>query len=159
MSKFRTPYAYGKRPDGYRCDTASHTQQHFADETDINKLIDIAMKTKSVDALLSMQTKSARYGDVSNLSDYQRSLDIVFDVEDRFMSLPATLRRHFNDDPAEYIDFISNPDNHAKGVELGIFEKTEDASSLALDVASVEQPEGASKESSKAADDVRNSSS
>jgi len=70
------------------------------------------------------------------------------------------LRRHFNDDAGAYVDFVTNPENYDAAVELGIFNKTADASSVTPDdVAAVEQPTGASASSSKAADDAGNSSS
>jgi len=157
---FRTPYNYGDRSPGFECLTPSHTQQHFADETDINQLVAQAINTGNLDALLSSDRTKVSYRDVSNIADYQRSLEIVLDVEDEFSSLPAVLRRHFNDDAGAYVDFVTNPENYDAAVELGIFNKTADASSVTPDdVAAVEQPTGASASSSKAADDAGNSSS
>lgn len=98
----------------------TRTQQHFKDETDINKIIQRAITTG--DTTVFTTTQRAQYYDVSAFEDYQAALDRVSDVEADFFSLPSKLRKEFDNDPERYVEFMADPSNVARAIELGLLE-------------------------------------
>lgn len=95
----------------------SLTQQSEADACDINKIMDKYRKGQLVQHTNNMQ---GNYGDFSNVSDYQTSLNCVMDAEERFFGLPAHIRKEFDNNPQQLISFISNSKNYDRADELGL---------------------------------------
>lgn len=125
---------------GLRCDDPSLTVQSEAAACDINKIM--ARYEKS--GLIShLNQNAAFYADVSAVPDYQAALDVVEKADALFMSLPAEIRAEFDNDPGRYLDFVSDPANKARMIELGIIEKPlPEKPSLAEEVASAIKASG-----------------
>lgn len=119
MSKTKI-YSRFNRPvsPGFACAGESLTQQQFRDETDINKIVERAVRTGNAELFTS--TERAEFYDSSNFVDYQTSLGIIADVKDDFDSLPARTRRQFDDNPDNYVAFMINPRNAQKAIEMGL---------------------------------------
>jgi phage internal scaffolding protein len=119
----RTPYNYDQdaasNESGLHCEDASLAQQHFKDECDINNIL----RQFNVTGQLPEHALSPRYGDFTGIGDYHTALNQVIAAEDEFMSLPATLRARFENDPAQLIEFLDNPENKNEAVELGLLNK------------------------------------
>ena len=119
----RTPYNYdtdaASNESGLHCEDASLTQQHFKDECDINNIL----RQFNITGILPESSISPRYGDFTGVVDYHSALNQVIAAEDEFMSLPATLRARFENDPAQLIEFLNNPENLNEAVSLGLVEK------------------------------------
>ena len=119
----RTPYNYdtdaASNESGLHCEDASLAQQHFKDECDINNIL----RQFNITGLLPEATLSPQYGDFTGIGDYHSALNQVIAAEDEFMSLPATLRARFANDPAQLIEFLNNPENYNEAIELGLVEK------------------------------------
>lgn len=62
----------------------------------------------------------ANYMDMSEAPDLQTALNLVRDAQEQFAKLPAELRAMFNHDPVALWDFVQNPANGQKAVELGL---------------------------------------
>ena len=120
-------YSRFKKPpsNGLSEFSPTRTQQHFKDETDINKIIQRAINTG--DTTVFTTTQRAQYYDVSSFDGYQEALNRIADVEDDFYSLPSRVRNEFGNDPDKYVEFMSDPANIAKAVELGLLEGGEKA--------------------------------
>lgn len=120
-----------KLPDG--SDEPTLTVQDQRDECDINHIIARFEKT----GVLPVRSgyENAQYLDVTELPDYQTARQTVIQAEQAFMQLDAHLRAQFNNNPAEFIDFMQNPDNVQKAIDLGLATprqaKTETGVSLA----------------------------
>lgn len=99
----------------------SCTHQSFKDTCDINLIMARYKKTGLID---HVNTLSQRYGDFSDIGDYQDSLNRIIVASDTFSALPATVRKFFDNDPSQMLAFCSNPDNHEKMVELGLAKPT-----------------------------------
>jgi phage internal scaffolding protein len=116
----RTPYNYdtdaASNESGLHCEDASLAQQHFKDECDINNIL----RQFNITGLLPESTLSPRYGDFTGIGDYHTALNQVIAAEDEFMSLPATLRARFENDPALLIEFLNNPENYNEAISLGL---------------------------------------
>ena len=102
--------AYGKKPDhpGIICNDPSLTQQHMAEECDINKIMERYERTGQIDRLNSVR---GFFGDVSQLydRDYATIQDMVCEVECNFMELPAETRRKFDNDPRKMMTWLADP--------------------------------------------------
>lgn len=96
----------------------SMTQQHFQDECDINNILAKFVKNGFLETV-----GPGYYDDVSDSYEYRQSIEILREAEARFADLPATVRKHFNNDPGAFMDFVHNPSNREKAIELGMIKK------------------------------------
>jgi hypothetical protein len=96
----------------------SLTRQEFADECDINKLMAQFEKTGIFPG--AMNSATPQYLDVSNVPDLMQAHEILQTATQSFMSLPATVRRDFDNDPIKFISFAENPESLPKLREWGL---------------------------------------
>lgn len=96
-------------------DEPSMTQQSFASESDINTIVKRFGVTGELPNVVP-----AQFGDFTNVTDYQTAMNAVREAGGAFMALDANLRAHFNNDPAQFVDFVSDENNRSKAVELGL---------------------------------------
>lgn len=95
----------------------SLTRQEFADECDINILMDKYEKTGIISHI---NPRSPQYLDLSDVPDLQTAHQIIQDATREFMALPATTRASFDNDPMKFVQFAENPDNIEKMREWGL---------------------------------------
>lgn len=116
--KFKTGYAERKRvqmkPTG-----ESLTQQHFAKEADVRNIIKQYDRTGLI---ANVARGVARYGDYSEINEYREALDMVNSANDNFNQLPAELREMFGNDAGTFFEFVTDPKNEEKMIELGLKE-------------------------------------
>jgi len=98
----------------------SLTQQQFAAESDINNIIRLNSFSPPDPAQL-------RYQDVSEISDYHSAIEIVTKAQESFSVLPADVRAQFDNNPALFVDYVTNPDNATKAQEMGLIKPVEPA--------------------------------
>lgn len=97
----------------------SLTRQEFKQECDLSYILKkFSNDPHGMQALLAVQ--NSRYEDVSDIPDYRTALDQVNVAKAKFMALPAILRRRFNNDPAEFLDFCSDSRNLEELRSLGL---------------------------------------
>lgn len=102
----------------------SLTQQQFKEEADINNIIASYNTTGLLTNPLVASARQPMFGDFSNLpEDYMQVQNQLLEAQANFMDLPAKIRQRFNNNPAELIAFLQNPDNFDEAVELGLMEK------------------------------------
>lgn len=85
----------------------SKTDQSELESTDVNRIVARFVKT----GVLPAGRTDGVYLDVSQVVDYQDAVAQVNMAESFFMSLPAEVRARFQNDPAEFLDFASDPAN------------------------------------------------
>lgn len=95
----------------------TRTQQQFKAECDINNIM---AKYKKTGVLPSLIKADPRYGDFSDVLDYQESLNIVMHANDQFAALSAKVRRRFDNDPAKFLEFTADPKNAEEMIDLGL---------------------------------------
>lgn len=117
--KIRSRYEYPAHA-GITFTKPSRTQQHFADETDINQIIRRAVATQ--DYSVFRPNERAEFYDCSTFESYQESVNFLNDIEDDFASLPSHVRKEFGNDVDQYVTFMTDPANHEKAVELGLLQ-------------------------------------
>jgi len=96
--------------------TDGMTKQSFKDECDINSIVKKALRN----GLLPDGNVNPIYGDFSDVKEYQEGLNIVLRAESQFNSLPAHVRSKFENDPAKFLEFATDPSNKAEMVSLGL---------------------------------------
>lgn len=102
----------------------SLTKQEFKDDCDINRIVARFIQSGGT-VLDSVNNLQAVYGDFSNIPDFTAMQAFVADAYSAFYQLPAELRYKFKNDPQKLIDFVNDPVNEAKAVELGLLAKPE----------------------------------
>lgn len=107
----------------------SRTQQQFADECDIEKIIEKYARTGQI---TNLARKKGVYADVSDISDYHESVNKIQRAQNAFMTLDAKIRARFGNDPANLLAFMQDPKNYDEGVRLGLFDRRDDAITDAL---------------------------
>lgn len=114
--KFAT--AFSPPPDvRLECPEASLTQQEFADETDLNKIME---KYAAGMGTLPVRSDTPLFGDFSNIPDYATSLEIVSKANEAFSNLPSALRARFDNDPQKLLSFLNDKANKDEAIKLGL---------------------------------------
>lgn len=96
---------------------ATRTQQNFTDECDINRIM---KQYQRVGEFGHVTRATATYGDFSNPVDYQTALNQVKAAQADFDGLPSSIRKRMDNNPALLLDFLSNEENNAEAIELGL---------------------------------------
>lgn len=114
----------------------SRTHQSFKDECDVNNIMARYAKTGVLD---HVRRSAPVYGDFVEVADYHTALNVMIEAQDMFDALPAKVRRRFNNDPAELMEFVHDPENSDEAHKLGLL-KPDFKPPVAADVAP-ESPE------------------
>ncbi len=95
----------------------SRTKQSFQKETDINFIL---AQTEKGLLVTHVNQHEGNYGDFIDAQDYHTSLNLIHDAQASFLSIPASIRAKFDNDPAKFLEFAQNPDNSAELIEMGL---------------------------------------
>lgn len=98
----------------------TRTQQQFKQQVDVNNIV---AKYKKTGTWQHLATKQGIYADVSDMSDYQESLEKVMKAQEAFSLLPSELRTRFANDPAQLLQFLQNEQNREEAEKLGLVNK------------------------------------
>ena len=141
------------------------TEQSHKDSCDINLILRDYARTGFMRHALNNQ---GRYDDVTAV-DYQEAMITVANVKSLFEGLPSEVRKEFNGDPANFLNYVQDPRNAAVLEQRGILagndgiditgayttapkkETMQEASKRAVETASEETSETASKQTSDSA--------
>lgn len=93
------------------------TKQSMIQECDVNLIMSKWRKTGEV---THTNNAAGSYGDFSDSTDYLSAQLAVQAADEAFKALPAHVRDRMDNNPAELIEFLADPDNDAEAVELGI---------------------------------------
>lgn len=97
------------------------TEQNHAAEVDINNIIkrhgmDMIQKTTQ------LQGVEFQFDDVTG-NDFQEAMQKITKAQQTFDSLPSQIRKEFDNNPAQFMDFVHNPENQDRMIELGLAER------------------------------------
>lgn len=84
------------------------TRQEFADECDINVLMAGYERTGVLNHFNSAQPQ---YLDVSDVPDLARAHEVMEAGQAAFMTLPASVRSTFDNDPIAFMEYAADPRN------------------------------------------------
>lgn len=114
--EIRLPYQHYETA-GLTCPEPSRTKQSFAEECDFNNVMN---KWAQSGLIPNLNTREPIYADVSHMTDYHSSLELIRSAQEQFYSLPSHLRDRFNNDPAQLLAFIQNDANYDEAIKLGL---------------------------------------
>lgn len=97
----------------------SLTKQSFKDDCDVNRIMAKYQSTGVLEHVKYMHENSLRYGDFTGF-DFRDVCDRVVQAQEMFDTLPAKLRYRFENDTAQFLDFVSDPRNKDEMVTLGL---------------------------------------
>ena len=98
----------------------SRTKQSELEDCDINNIM---ARYATTGVITHLQKGEPLYGDFSEVEDYQASLAKVMSAEERFASLPSEVRKKFDYNPQNMIDFILDEKNREECIKLGFIER------------------------------------
>lgn len=102
----------------------SLTEQHHKDACDVNFI----MRQYQERGVLPEMRSGGTFGDfTASPADFREACELVRTARERFDSLPSTVRERFNNDPAELLDFLDDPENRAEAEKLGLVATVTDA--------------------------------
>lgn len=92
------------------------TEQAHAKEADIHVIMRKAARTGMIEHI---NNRPKQYSDLASRPDFQEAMNIVAEAQSTFETIPAEIRARFRNDPAEFLDYINNPNNREDMEELG----------------------------------------
>lgn len=103
---------------GLKCEDVSRARQEFAEESDINTIVERFGLTGELPAEPVSVPISVDYTEV--VTDYRTALDMVIQADKAFMALPAKTRERFGNDPQQLMLFVQDKENLDEARKLGI---------------------------------------
>lgn len=98
----------------------NRTIQSAKDECDINRIV----ARFGVTGVLPVSRRPPpTYQEFNGVFDYQSAMNVIRGAQEAFATLPAKVRYRFHNNPQEYLEFVSNPENADEMVKLGLAEK------------------------------------
>lgn len=95
----------------------SLTRQAHRDECNINSIMKKYERTGLVE---HVNRFGGSYGDFVGVQDYQASVNQVMEAHEAFMTLPAAVRKRFDNDPGQFLDFVMDASNLDEMRALGL---------------------------------------
>lgn len=139
----RTPYNYDRNKasdqSGLACKDATRTQQHFAEEVDINTIV----RRFNLTGQLPTNIRMPEYGDFENAFDFHTAMNAIRQAQESFMAMPANIRARFHNDPGEFVDFVADDANRAEAEKFGLV--SQEALQRAAELAKAPPPNPAPK--------------
>lgn len=100
------PYSKAHKPPAVKLSGfgKGKTKQSELGQADINLIVAKYDKT----GIIPVSKRQAFYADVSTIGDYRSVMERVQEAAEFFMQQPADLRAEFENDPAQFLDFVSS---------------------------------------------------
>ena len=102
--------------NGFHSEEPSRTKQSFKEEVDINTLV----KRFGITGQMPVPSRLPTYDDFTGIDDYQSALNVLMDASAAFDDLSADVRRKFDNDPQQFLEYVNNPDNRESLYDLGL---------------------------------------
>lgn len=112
---------------GLACKDESLAQQQFAEESDINVIVE----RFGLNGELPANPVMPQYGDFSQVTDFQTAMNAVIRAQADFMQLPAKVRSRFDNDPQKLLEFVSDDANLDEARVLGLLKPLQVAQEVA----------------------------
>lgn len=108
------------RPVNLHCPEPSRTKLSCMQECDMNYILKGYQKTGLITHVNNHQ---GNYLDLQLTPDYHTALNQINEANEAFSTLPSSIRKRFNNNPHEFLSFVSNPDNETEMQDLGLLPK------------------------------------
>lgn len=100
-----------------KCLDPSRTKQADKNKCDINLIMKKAYAGHQIQHVNKIQ---GQYGDFSEVNDYSSALNAIILANDAFAGLSSQVRKKFNNDPSQLLNFVENSKNMAEAIKLGL---------------------------------------
>jgi len=119
----RTPYNYDtdKISDETGLDSGpeSRTQQQFAEEVDINTIVERFRVTGEMPPAMNFPQPQ----EFAETFDFQTAMNVIRQAQESFMELPAKARARFDNNPQKFMEFMNDAENQDEAIKLGLATK------------------------------------
>lgn len=112
----RKPYDPVERV-AFECQGPTVVKASFQDECDINRIM---RKFEKQGVVTHLRQVEGRYGDFCSAPEYHEACNQVVAAREMFATVPAKIRKRFNNDPAEFLEFAQDPGNVDELREMGL---------------------------------------
>lgn len=121
MRKIWRPFE--KRPRvGFEVQGETMTKQSHKAECDVNTIMKKFEKTGMV---THVKEYRGEYGNFLGAAEFHEAWNEVLKAREMFESLPAKVRKRFENDPGEFLEFVHDPANEEEMIELGLARRRE----------------------------------
>lgn len=96
------------------------TKPEFADDCDVNRIIDCFMKTGTIPNQGNFRVE---YGDFSQVPDFTTAMNQLAEAGQSFDLLPAKVRDRFHNQPQNLLEFLAKVENQEEAYRMGLAEK------------------------------------
>ena len=93
------------------------TEQCHKDSCDMHVIL---KKFEKTGILEHVSKHAGTYNDYINAPDFREAMTLLAEAEQMFETVPAKIRKKFGNDPAEYLEFMQNPENYEAIKEMGL---------------------------------------
>lgn len=97
----------------------SMTKQSEMDACDIHNILK-QYSPAGLQQLIAENTARGQYVDLPDDIDYQAGLNTVLEAQAAFATLPAKVRERFHNNPAEFLEFMADPNSQDEAIRLGL---------------------------------------
>lgn len=118
MPKFFTKYNPPEVP-GWNSEQESRVQEQFADACQTDNII---RKYNTMGANPFIATGGSQYLDTTQIPDFFVAQNAQVKVKEFFEGLPSEIRLEFNNDPMQFAEVVSDPQNADYLREIGVLE-------------------------------------
>lgn len=94
----------------------SRTIRAGKDSADINFIVN----RYKFEGVVSLNSRPGLFLDVSEMGDYRQAVEQVRQGQEFFGQLNSDIRARFKNDPAEFLDFVSDPSNREEMEKMGL---------------------------------------
>lgn len=94
----------------------SLTKQSFKDECDVNRIV---ARFQATGQIPNVNELPPQYLDVTEM-DFQSHQNFIAEANSMFNEMPSALRSRFENSPAKFLDFCSQPKNRPEMAEMGL---------------------------------------
>jgi phage internal scaffolding protein len=105
----------------YHTGEDSKVQQSFKDETDIKYILQKYGKSKMAPTMINQ----ALYGDFSEVPSFQEAQNRLIQAQESFMTLSSDVRKKFDNDPTQFLEFVSKKENVEEMRKMGLMKPEE----------------------------------
>ena len=93
------------------------TEQHHKDRVNIHTIM---RKYEKTGILEHVSQYKGEYMNLAGRPEFHEAMNIIAEAQQMFETVPAEIRKKFGNDPAEYVEFMQNPENRDKIEALGL---------------------------------------
>lgn len=119
-SAFNYDMAKASDECGLECKDESLAKQSFAEEVDINTIV----RRFGLTGELPHNVRMPQSGDFTDVQDFHSCMTAIRLAEESFAAMPAEIRRRFNDNAEDFVNFCLDDKNRAEAERLGLVDPT-----------------------------------